>query len=335
MGDPISPVVCEVACDNESKPVALCKTDKSETDESSVIVCPTGIGGGSFTDKYITYSGCTATSTSSTVNCLNTITPAMCGYGSTKVPCPVSGVGATTTSIQTRGQVSNTASTTLATPNSPTGADKSQETILAPIVPQKEKPVGISKGAAAGISIGTAILGAAIASFFFVFLFARYKKRRQQPNDYTHHLGNFESSPKKSVVVVAENYLPQPAEDDAIKGELSRLRDNIKNHAQSYYHTAPVSAQAIDQNRLHSISGATGILAPKLQELFLNPKTRTATIRLYLAWIILSRCGLQENYSLLPAEVATFAAAMAGGENTSTSKSYKGETAFRPRSFKC
>ncbi|KAG4428756.1 hypothetical protein IFR05_015758 [Cadophora sp. M221] len=185
-------------------------------------------------------------------------------------------------------------------------------------------PKGLSNGAAAGVGIGGAIAGAVIAGLIFLFLFARYKKRRQQheSNAFVSHLPNYNSdvgrqekgfsTPTKSGLIVSE--LPQPAEDDAIVGALSRLRDNIKNHAQSFYTTSPVSPQSLNQTVLNEIANDIGTPVSKLQNLLVTPSSRISALRLCIAWIILSRCDGQGslNTSLLPEEAATVAAMIAG-----------------------
>jgi hypothetical protein len=163
-----------------------------------------------------------------------------------------------------------------------------------------------------------------------LFLFARYKRRNQKPVDYSHHLPGYNTNPElgkqekpafavtATGAAVVENFLPQPAEDDAIKGELSRLRDKIKHHVQSFYHNAPVHAQYLDQNKVRDAATAVGISAANLQELILEPSSRTAALRLYIAWVVLSRSDGhgKSSPSLLPNEVAAFTALIAGSHNS-------------------
>lgn len=123
----------------------------------------------------------------------------------------------------------------------------------------------------------------------------------------------------KSGGLVVESYLPQPAEDDAISGEMSRLRDKIKDHIQSFYRTTPVNPRLIDPNDLRQLASATGVEVGRMQELLTNSQSRTAALRLYLAWVVLSNC-VGPDVSLLPAEIATFAASLAGNKDTDSGK---------------
>ncbi|KAH7393261.1 hypothetical protein BKA64DRAFT_746349 [Cadophora sp. MPI-SDFR-AT-0126] len=181
-------------------------------------------------------------------------------------------------------------------------------------------PRGLPNGAAVGIGIGCAIAGAAISALIFLFLFTRYKRRHQKQPEYASHLPNYNSdvgrqekgllTPHKNGVSVTESYLPQPAEDDAIIGELSRLRDNIKNHVQSFYITGPVAPQSLDRGVLRELGRDTGIQFSKLQDLLVNRTSRNPALRLCIGWIILSRCDGRgpADTSLLPEEAAVVAA---------------------------
>lgn len=184
-----------------------------------------------------------------------------------------------------------------------------------------------ASGAAAGVAIGSIIAGAAIASLILILFFRRKKANRQVAPAYAQHVAPTQTE-KEAVtttthpVAVIDSYLPQPAADDAILGELSRLRDNIKNHAKSYYHTSPVDGAMVDGHEVQVCAQAAGMPSQKLQELFLNPETRIAAIRLYLSWLILSRCEGRDhaNGSFLPAEVAAFAPLIAGLDYSNAGK---------------
>lgn len=184
------------------------------------------------------------------------------------------------------------------------------------------KPNGISSGAAAGIGIGSAIAGAAISALVLLLLFGRYKKRHQKSTGYTNHFPNYNTDlgrPEKELpmstkigVVVTESYLPQPAEDDAIIGEFSKLRDNIKNHVQSFYITGPIDPQSLNRGVLREVSRDAGIQFSKLQDLLVNRTSRNSALRLCIGWMILSRCDGKGpvDTSLLPDEAAAVAALM-------------------------
>lgn len=120
-----------------------------------------------------------------------------------------------------------------------------------------------------------------------------------------------------------DRLLPQPAEDDAIIGGLSKIRDGIKNHVQNYYYSGPISHEMVDEARLVDLSQATGIPTSALLKFLLNPTTRLPTIRLFLGYLILSRCqGRTDGQpSFLPDEVLGLAAYQSSANNANSSQS--------------
>ncbi|KAH8678628.1 hypothetical protein BGZ60DRAFT_401482 [Tricladium varicosporioides] len=109
-----------------------------------------------------------------------------------------------------------------------------------------------------------------------------------------------------AVVTNVDRLLPQPAEDDAIIGGLSKIRDGIKNHVQNYYHNSPVSHEAVNEAALAELANATGIPTSSLKTLLLTPGTRTYTIMTFLSQLALSRCTgrIDGQVSFLPAEIS-------------------------------
>ena len=169
----------------------------------------------------------------------------------------------------------------------------------------------ISKGAAAGIGIGCAIAGALIAACV-VIIFMRRRERRRRPRRRTYSLQQKpttaahtdDTGPKHGVFAAAEQSLPQPLEDAAIGGEMSKLQTLIKNYVQSYYHTLPVK-KGEGSPDLSVLGQKLSISVVSLESMLQSPKTRIAAIRYCIAWAIFSRIGLGGvvNASLLPAEV--------------------------------
>jgi len=78
----------------------------------------------------------------------------------------------------------------------------------------------------------------------------------------------------------------------------------------------------LDQSVLQEVAEITGVSSAKMKELLLSPQSRILAIRLYLASLILSRCGIQasKGESLLPPEVAAFAAFITGIDKKDASK---------------
>lgn len=112
----------------------------------------------------------------------------------------------------------------------------------------------------------------------------------------THDIG-----PKLGVFAAVEQSLPQPLEDAAIGGEMSKLQTLIKNFVQSYYHTLPIRGGKGSPD-LSVLGQKLSIPALSLESILQNPKTRIPAIRYCIAWTIFTRIGVV-NASLLPAEV--------------------------------
>ncbi len=136
--------------------------------------------------------------------------------------------------------------------------------------------------------------------------------RREKRASIPGHLGAKDvMGGEPSAATIIQDSLPQPEEDQAIGGEMSRLRTLIKHHVQSYYHTAPLEPSlmsAVDANQAALADFSHGHLSPSmLTSLLLNPKTRLVTIRSCLAWAMTSRIELtcSSDTSFLPPEVVS------------------------------
>ncbi|KAL8708981.1 MAG: hypothetical protein Q9220_006189 [cf. Caloplaca sp. 1 TL-2023] len=183
----------------------------------------------------------------------------------------------------------------------------------------------ISSGAAAGIGIGCAIAGALIAAALFALLYRRKRRRRPARSDVMPLKGfspvdkGLSSPDPSSPAGVIERNLPQPAEDQALGGEMSKLRTAIKNHVQSYYHTNSVGG-AVDQVALASVAaGNMPLIASTLGNLLSNPATRIVAIRFCITWITISRIdqNCEPSLSFLPPEVASCLTSINGNRDDS------------------
>jgi hypothetical protein len=121
-----------------------------------------------------------------------------------------------------------------------------------------------------------------------------------------------------------DNLLPQPVDDGTIAKELSRIRNNIKNHAQAYYHSQSVHAD-IDRSTMDRFATATRMSVTFLDGMFHDISTRGDGIRLFIAWSILSRYQGGAQHSLLPHGLGPLLATISekGGTDPSESSSYK------------
>lgn len=194
---------------------------------------------------------------------------------------------------------------------------------------QRRDSSSISPGAAAGIGIGCALAGALIAAAI-ALLFWRRRRRRTARSDVI-PLNGF-ASVEKSVTSpdlsspatgVVDRNLPQPAEDQALGGEMSRLRTSIKNHVQSYYHTNAVRG-GVDLAALGLVAaGNMPLIASTLGSLLSNPATRLTAIRFCIAWVAISRIehSCEPSMSFLPPEIASCLVSIAGAREDPSSES--------------
>ncbi|KAJ4375513.1 hypothetical protein N0V86_007045 [Didymella sp. IMI 355093] len=189
----------------------------------------------------------------------------------------------------------------------------------------------LTGGSVAGVAIGMLLAGALIAGAVFLFLLRRQKRRQamsaaaysQQHASYTER----NIRPEKGATVVAasvgsiDDLLPQPAEDDAITGDLSKIRDNIRNHVRTYYHSEPISTTNINEAGIRDIAASTGTSAAVIAKALADPLTRDNALRSIVGSVILTRCTGERSPSLLPNDVAALSASIpASNENNYPSR---------------
>lgn len=186
-------------------------------------------------------------------------------------------------------------------------------------VPAEPEKARLKGGAAAGIAVGCLVAGALVATLACFLLFSRRKKRAAaqaghlEPTVYSEehdlkHPAKTSSTPMGAIdaAAIIENNLPQPKEDNAIIGDLSRIKSRIEGHVDSYYHTAGANNQATAQALSAALGTAFPVSMLKLQELLSNPRKRPAVLRTAIAWIIVSRIDFSSgpDTTFLPAYVA-------------------------------
>lgn len=179
------------------------------------------------------------------------------------------------------------------------------------------KSTGLSGGAVAGVAIGCLLAGALLAGI----LAWLYLRRRKSANSARGSeasavaLMHREKGPVAKTVSVAsgspiasalENGLPQPLEDQAISGEISKISNLIKNHVQSYYHGRPVSPGLIDYDDIQALGDNLPVSVGTLSTLLNSSVTREVALRFCVAWIVTSRMQLNDttNTTFLPPEIA-------------------------------
>ena len=181
-------------------------------------------------------------------------------------------------------------------------------------------------GAVAGVAVGMLLAGALIAGLIFFFLLRRQKRKQaMSAAAYSRQRASYadqNTGPEKGVTVVTapvgsiDDLLPQPAEDDAITGDLSKIRDNIKNHVRTYYHSGPVSTADINEVGVRDIAALTGTSAAVLVKALEDPLTRDNALRSLVSSVILTRCTGERSPSLLPNDVAALSASIPASTGT-------------------
>jgi hypothetical protein len=176
------------------------------------------------------------------------------------------------------------------------------------------------------------LAGLLLAGAVFFFLLRRQKKKRHTsmsahapPHAHGNGVaGQLEKGPAVITSAYASNIddmLPQPVADDTITDAALKIRDNIKNHVRTYYHVSPVPIASINQAKMRELATATGTSSSVLASKLSNISTRAETLRLIVAWIILSRCAGERDKSFLPEELATIASAIPGRNGNNAGKS--------------
>ena len=253
------------------------------------------------------------------------ISPVATSPAATPTATPAPNSSQTAGLVQSLAPVSSTTSTIVRSTSpssvhtlSQTTIETSDPTPLQTSARASAQPVkGISDGAAAGIAVGCFIAGALIAGALVFRLYLRKRKHRthkydaqdvQRDNGAEKALVAASRSTEVNVARNTDVLLPMPVEDDAITKELSRIRDGIKNHVRSYYHSKAIPTTTVKKSQLSGVATATGLSASTITELFLNTSTRSEAIRLYIAWVAMSRCAGDRYPNFLPEEIARAAA---------------------------
>ncbi|QDS69004.1 hypothetical protein FKW77_009468 [Venturia effusa] len=236
---------------------------------------------------------------------------------------PVSSLSATPTT-NTGSSTTNTGSSTSSGTSfsSVTTRASSSTASMTSVPPVSEKPstskAGLEPGPTAGLAIGMLFAGALIAAACFLLFNRRQKGNAARagqygPTMYTDehdlkHPTKIGSTPMGAIggAAILENNLPQPKEDNAIIGDLSRIKSRIEGHVESYYATAGANNQAVAQALRAAVGSAFPVSMAKLQELLANPRKRPVILRAAIAWIIVSRIGFgsASNTTFLPALLA-------------------------------
>ena len=210
--------------------------------------------------------------------------------------------------------------------SSPTSGSTTSTSVAKPNPQVQTVSEGLPTGAIAGIAIGCFAAGALLAGL--ILWFCRRKRGRpntQYPAENTYALASQEKgfsanaiplSTKRSSVAGLSGGLPQPLEDKAISGDVSKISNAIKNHVQSYYHSSRVNPGLIDYEDLHALGSGLPVSVGTLTTLIGNAATREIALRFIIAWVVISKLQPSKDpiKSLLPSEVAQCYQAVANGD---------------------
>jgi len=173
-------------------------------------------------------------------------------------------------------------------------------------------------GPIVGIAIACVIIGIAIGCLLVYYFFV---SRRKWRHDHSRHINDGMdgrngsampgekslasvtiSIPQDSSAAIVENALPQPVEDNAIKTELSKLKDRVSDHIQSYYDLTKMRGSVTPLDVQQVLGNQSSVTVERFLHLLADPKTRPTILRYGLAWVILSRVSLEcdQSISFLP-----------------------------------
>ncbi|ORY19168.1 hypothetical protein BCR34DRAFT_595610 [Clohesyomyces aquaticus] len=236
---------------------------------------------------------------------------------SISLPASVPASSTTTFISSTLDQTAETSipATTIGTPTGSNNATNSATNSVK--APGTHRASGISGGQVAGVVIGCLIAGALIAGFLGWFLIGRSRKQKMgQDHEGTTlaFLPHAKGPPTKvhsvesgsPVFQIMDGGLPQPLEDQAITGDMSKLSILIKNHVQSFYHTGRVSPGLLDLDDLQALGDDLPLSTGTLSTLIGNSNTREIALRFCIAWVLVSRMqsGGGAGNTFLPPEIA-------------------------------
>ncbi|CAI9628657.1 hypothetical protein GT037_001948 [Alternaria burnsii] len=219
----------------------------------------------------------------------------------------------TPTPSQSSGSVLNTASSVQPTVTSQPSAKNSSD--------------GLGAGVVAGVAVGCLAAGALIAGLVLWFCWRRKrvsKAQYSQADTYASasHEKGFSTN---TIPLTGQRHaatlgrgLPQPLEDKAISGDVSKISNAIKNHVQSYYHTSQVNPGLIDYDDLQALGSNLSISVGTLTTLLGNAATREIALRFIIAWVVISKVQPSKDPSktLLPSEVADCYQAISAGDRS-------------------
>jgi hypothetical protein len=223
---------------------------------------------------------------------------------------------ATVTAANTNAPTISASTTITGIPSYPLPAASVSASVTSSPPRASSNNAGLAAGAVAGVAIGALVAGALIAGLVLWFCWRRKRSPKlQYSGANTYAIASQEKGFSTNTVPLTGvghaaaglgGGLPQPLEDKAISGDISKISNAIKNHVQSYYHTSRISPVLINYDDLHALGPNLPISVGTLTTLMGNTATREIALRFIIAWVVVSRLqpSKDPSKSLLPSEVA-------------------------------
>jgi hypothetical protein len=220
----------------------------------------------------------------------------------TSISSPVSMSSSVTTSEVGPISASSLTSTTNSTTSTPT--------------PTSHKKV-ISAEAAAGIGIGSAIIGALLALLAGWICLGKRRSGKREGQRYSWTKVKTHTENEKGLgtrnAVTLENNLLERADDSDIRKSMQDLNEMIDQHCVNYYHLQTLNVNQGDlEHRLvecgYNSPNSSGPSVAEFAKLLQNPRTRTAAIHRFISLLVLSRSDWRSSskVSLLPSQISNF-----------------------------
>ena len=170
---------------------------------------------------------------------------------------------------------------------------------------------GILPPEAAGISVGTAIVGGLLAALIVWFCMRRSKQLREERRRHSRY--DEEKGTSSRTEASLEENLLERADDSQIKKSMQDLHELIDQHCENHYHDQAVDIAQGTLERTLIEAGYDNLSSPapsvaEFARLLQSPNTRLLAIRQFIALIILSHVGWRSRaeVSLLPPQIAVF-----------------------------
>jgi hypothetical protein len=189
----------------------------------------------------------------------------------------------------------------------------------------KSRNGSLGTGAAVGIAVGCFVAGALFATLFACMVLRRKLKRSNtaysQPRNHGYRampeaMSTAElKEPPTTVSALAlatsasiiDTNLPDEAPDSLIQAGFSSLEDLIRIHVQTFLtHNSSADHLALARAVTAEVGNRLPLTQNQIYALLASPSNRPTVLRFIIAWIIVSRIGLESppELSLLPPGVA-------------------------------